>query len=205
MAQNPLINILTRSHNRPELKKCLASIRGQNYKNIHLIVSIDSDEDHATQSLLIASGLSYDIIAVKNTGIPYNWNLYCNELKARVKEGWFFYCDDDDWISRSHSINGIVPYLDNPDVGLICQYYRGRLAKPTGLKTKNGFVDTESIIKGKIGGSAIILHASQKDLADWDGDRAADYRFIKAVAEKIPLKFVPIPVVQAGNSGRHGS
>lgn len=155
--------------------------------------------------MLQQSGLSYEIRKVSNNGQPYNWNLYCNDLKENVKDGWFLYCDDDDWINNGHSLNALASTLTNPEVGVICQYYRGRKAKPANLVMKNGFVDPESIIKGKIGGSAIVLHASQKNIAHWQGRQAGDFYFIKDVAEKIPLKFIPIPIVQAGNSGRHGS
>lgn len=200
-----LINVLTRSHNRRELAKCIASINLQKYKKLHLIVSVDTEEDEAW-ALLKASGLSHEIIHTVNNGIPYNWNLYCNELKERVADGWFFYLDDDDWISRAESLQAIAAHLDDPNVGVICQYYRGRLAKPVRMATRpDRTVDPASIIIGKIGGSAIFLHHSQKNVADWQGHKAADYTFIKAVAEKLPLKFIPIPVVQAGNGGRHGS
>jgi glycosyltransferase involved in cell wall biosynthesis len=204
----PLINILTRSHERPEeFKKCVRSIRAQNYKKIHCIVSVHDDQTEIeSRKTLEQFKLSHEIIRVNHNGVPYNWNLFCNDLKERVKQGWFFYLDSDDWLYNSHNLNGLSPYLKDPGVGVICQYYRGRKAKPANLIIrKDGTVDPESIIKGKIGGSAIFLHASQKNLADWQPKRAADYDFIKEVAAKIPLKFVPIPIVQAGNSGRHGS
>lgn len=172
-----------------------------------MIVSTHDDYTEAQSgATLEAAELSFEMIRVNNTGLPYNWNLYCNELKERVKEGWFFYLDDDDWISRAESLQAIAPHLDDPNVGVICQYYRGRLAKPVSLANRpDRTVDPASIVKGRIGGSAIFLHHSQKNIADWQGHKAADYTFIKSVSEKLPLKFIRIPVVQAGNGGRHGS
>lgn len=203
-----MINVLVRSHKRPiEFRKCIASVAAQNYKKIHVIVSThDEETEQQSHKTLTASGLSFEMIRVKNNGEPYSWNLHCNDLKAQVKQGWFFYLDSDDWISKRISLNAIAQHLTNPNIGVICQYLRGRKAKPSTLVTRHDkTVDPESIIKGRIGGSAIFLHHTHKDLAMWDGNRAADYRFIKAISEKIPLKFVPIPVVQTGNSGRHGS
>lgn len=203
-----MINILIRSHKRPvEFRKCIASVAIQNYKKIHLIVSIHDDEtEEQSRKTLTDSGLSFEMIRVENNGEPYGWNLHCNDLKAQVKQGWFFYLDSDDWISKRISLNAIAQHLTNQNIGIICQYLRGRKAKPSTLVTRHDkTIDPESIVKGRIGGSAIFLHHTHKDLAMWDGNRASDYRFIKAISEKIPLKFVPIPVVQTGNSGRHGS
>lgn len=199
-----MINVLIRhtKGRKKELQKCLHSVAGQTYKDLNVIICTDDQEFILPAHSL--NGRLREVFYTSSDGVPYHWNFYCNELKERVTDGWFFYLDDDDWIARNHSLAGIAPHLTDPNVGIICQYYRGRLAKPNNLVIKNGHIDPDSIIKGKIGGSAIFLHHSQKNIADWDGAKAADYRFIKAVAEKIPLKFVPIPVVQAGNSGRHG-
>ena len=46
MMKNPLINILTRTSNRPiGFKNCELSIKNQTYKNIKHIVSYDNDND----------------------------------------------------------------------------------------------------------------------------------------------------------------
>lgn len=203
-----MINILVRSHNRPEeFKKCIESIRVQLFKKIHVIAAVDNQATHeyAFQTLT-KSGLSFEIARVESNGaLPYSWNLYCNTLKDRVTWGWFFYLDDDDWLISRQCLQSIAGYLNDPSHGVICQFRRGKRPKPQNLIVEKGFVKPDSIIKGKIGGSAIILHHTHKNLADWDGNRAADYRFIKAVSEKLPLKFYPIVLVQTGNSGRHGS
>jgi hypothetical protein len=220
--EGPLINILIRTTKgrESELHKCLLTIVNQTYNNVKLIVCSDS-----TDVVMGSMREGYcELFYVKSTGVPFHWNFYCNNLKERVTDGWFFYLDDDDWLHSPTVLEDIAPHLTNPNEGVICQFNRGVHAKPVygwgeqvrsrdTLEGYPGFnpttwgawyVKPTAIIRGKIGGSCIFLHHSQKDIAHWDGQRAADYRFIKAVSEKIPLKFVPKVVVQAGNKGRRG-
>lgn len=205
----PLINILIRTSNRPEeFKQCIDSIRAQTYKNIRLIVCTDKPEE----SMPYINANLYDfgatIFTVESTGIPFHWNFYCNNLKERVAEGWFFYLDDDDTIRDNDGLEKIAFFLGASEelqpMAIICQFQRGNKLKPFPRYTAHGTLWLSEIVRGKIGGSCIFLHHSQKNVANWDGQRAADYRFIKAVAEKIPLEFVPVVVVKAGNNGRHG-
>jgi hypothetical protein len=98
--------------------------------------------------------------------------------------------------------------MGKPGTGYICQFLRGNKKKPP-LPSPTPWLKwaefpPSAVVRGKIGGSCIFLHHSQKNVANWDGKKAADYRFIKAVAEKIPLEFVPVVVVKAGNNGRLG-
>lgn len=230
--REPLINILIRTTKgrEKEFEKCIDSIRTQTYKNINIIVCTD---DHTfivngtISKVLDKVDCEHTIFNVEPTGVPFHWNFYCNNLKDRVEEGWFFYLDDDDYLANPYCLDNIAERLNDPRLGVICQFNRGVKAKPefsigdfyrsdnsgnilfNGQAIETNTVGTfcvkpESIIRGKIGGSCIFLHHSHKDIAMWDGNRAADYRFIKAVSEKIPLKWVPIVVVQAGNKGRRG-
>lgn len=196
-----MINILirTQASRQFELKRCLNSISSQTYKDLHLIVSVEEQDDKILD-IIGRTGLSFEILQVTNTGIPYNWNIYCNYLKQEVQKGWFFYLDDDDWLIDKFCLSQIAPHLSE-DHATICQYKRGRISKP---RLKPGLIKPEEIIQGRIGGSSIILHHSHKNLANWDDQKAADYRFIRDVAEKLPMVFVPILVVKTGNNGLHG-
>ena len=131
--------------------------------------------------------------------LDHYWNLYCNELKSQVNEGWFFYLDDDDYLYDNNSLERIAQHLTNPNEGVICQFIRNGKPKPN-----NQLIEQKRIEKGRIGSPSLFLHSSQKDIANWDGHRAADYRFIRDVAAKLPMKFVPVVVVQTGNNGLHG-
>lgn len=212
---DPLINILIRTTKGRggELMDCLQSIAVQTYKNIHLIICMDdeqnfrecSDVNGPFQQLMKLLGIkTYEFFFVRPSGVKYHWNLYCNNLKERVTSGWFFYLDDDDTIRDPDSLEKMSHWLNRcmQGDGIICQFQRGNKLKPH--YTAHGTFHPSEIVRGKIGGSCIFLHHSQKNVANWDGNRAADFRFIKAVSEKIPLEFVPVVVVKAGNNGRHG-
>jgi glycosyltransferase involved in cell wall biosynthesis len=219
--EGPLINILIRTTKgrETELSKCLLSVMKQTYQNKYIIVC--TDDPNTKEFWKDKYG---EIFHIKPTGVPFHWNFYCNNLKERVTDGWFFYLDDDDWLHSPTVLEDIAPHLSDPNEGVICQFNRGVHPKPVyewgeqirandrleGYPEFNPqtwgawYIKPAAIVRGKIGGSCIFLHHSQKDIANWDGERAADYRFIKAVSEKIPLKFVQKVVVQAGNKGRRG-
>jgi len=198
---SPLINILIRTAKRPaEFRKCIQSVQEQSYKNVRLIVCTDDlDSLPYVQEELYYSRLKYELFTVASSGVPFHWNFYCNNLKSKVTAGWFFYLDDDDTIADSSRLEEAVTLgLVDTNAGYIFQFLRGSTRKPA-----LDFNPSE-IRRGKIGGSCIFLNHAHKEIAHWDGRKAADYRFIKAVAQKLPLKFVPIVVVKAGNNGRHG-
>ena len=191
-----MINILVRTSNRPELfKRMLASVQAQTFKDWRLIVGYDNPLALA----YIPNDPKIDSLCmVPQREHLFFWNMYCNDLKQQVTDGWFFYLDDDDFLVNKFSLEVIARHL-TVDAGVICQFVRNKKLKPHQI-----YINSKQIIRGKIGGSCIFLHASHKNLADWDGGRAADYRFIKEIESKLPLKFVAVPVVAAGNNGLHG-
>ncbi len=186
----PLINILIRTSNRKVLfHRCVTSIRNQTYKNIRVIVSHDCECNyipHWCESIRVQKGI-----------VGYYWNLYLNELKEKVNEGWFIIIDDDDYINNVSSIAEIVPHLTDPSKGIICQFLRWSQVKPGINEMRN-----KSIIRGMIGMPCIILHHSQKNVACFDGEKAADFRFIQDVSRKIPLEFIPKVIVRTDRIGK---
>lgn len=189
----PVINILIRTGNRPDsFRKMWASIQEQTYKNIRPIICFDN---YLALDYLPHHTTLFKPKTKANPGRFY-WNLYCNELKSTVEEGWFFYLDDDDYLHDYNAVARMVAHLPAPGEALICQFKRGETKKPVRW--------TGRPVRGKIGGSCIVLHHSQKDVGQWDDMQASDYRFIKQVLDKIPHRFAPTVLVQAGNNGLHG-
>lgn len=186
----PLINILIRTSQRPILfQRCLQSIMQQTYKNIRVIVSYDFDCDYIPDWC--------DKIRVQKGDSGYYWNLYLNELKERVNEGWFIIIDDDDFIYSKSAIADIVKHLTNPEVGIICQFLRGQMRKPGLVQMRN-----KTIKRGLIGMPCIILHHSKKNIAMFDGLPAADYRFISDVSKVLPLEWVEKVIVKTDRIGK---
>lgn len=109
---------------------------------------------------------------------PYFYNLFCNTLKSQVKDGYFFFLDDDDYIQLH--IDEIEPFLD-PEKANIVQMWRG----DTGPKPFEHHMDEKMIVEGKIGMPCIILHAKHKDIANFDDSESADYKFIRECVDKL--------------------
>lgn len=120
----------------------------------------------------------------------YSYNLYCNEMKSQVTDGYFFFLDSDDAVIPG-AVDKITPHL-REDRALIVQMLRNGLPKPR---------RQPPIRRGAIGMPCMVLHHTMKDVADLDDTGYADYTWIKAVTDKVPYLFVPIPLVNAGKRG----
>lgn len=205
-----LINILIRTTGKREesFNRCLQSVVNQTHKNVRIIVSYDCDTvpSYIPQCLTAEiSGVHYDsqdlidntfqividqnlieIIKVRKQPSLYGYNLYCNDLKSQVTDGYLLYLDDDDTFVDNRSLERIVPHLREDKV-IICQMIRGYRVKPR-------YGEIES---GKIGMPCFLLHAKHKDVAMFDDSSNADYKFIAEICSKLPHKFVPIVVVRS--------
>lgn len=187
------INILCRTSYRPKaFKRMLDSILSQTYNDIRIIVSYD--DKRALK--YIPSGIEA-IRLTKDHKKPYFFDNYCNDLKHMVNEGYFFFLDDSDYLSSSNVISDLVGQLKGTG-GVICQFKRKDRLKPS-----NELIHRKEIIMGKIGMPCLVLHHSHKDVAYLDGSvNAADYHWIKAVSEKIELKFIQLALVTAERRDR---
>lgn len=187
----PLINILIRSGKRRELLlRCLKSIQVQTYKNIRIIISTDAGMSN------IPAGFEV-IEVVPQQQHLFFYNLYCNELKEKVKEGWFFFLDDDDYLVGNKAIETMANYLTDPDEAVICQFLRGGIKKPTNEEIKK-----RQILSGRIGMPCIFVNAKQKDTQHFGYASNADYVYIKEISNKIKTKFIPNVVVCADIKSR---
>ena len=137
----------------------------------------------------IAEQTYNDIVVIPHEnegGLPdYEYNLLCNDLKDRVEDGWFFFLDDDDTLFNRDAIAGLVPFLNDPETAVICQFMRGTWAKPP-----YDFIREGVIADGHIGLPCLVLHSSKKNIADIKNAENGDYLWIKEVSEKMPVKFV---------------
>lgn len=180
---NPLINILVRTSARPLLfKRLIKSIKNQTYKNTKVIVSYD---DEGAKKYIPAEFES--VFVSYRHHEPAFYNRYCNDLKELVKEGYFVFIDDDDYITNRFALEKIVTSL-LPDKANIVQMSRKGRRKPFNCE----------IVSGKIGMPCIILRSEYKHMADFDGSMNADYKFIKEVADIMGCNYIPRVLVEAG-------
>lgn len=170
-----MINILTRI-SRPDLYERL--LKSIDYEHINLITYDDSKERVPRK--------------------PFEWNLFCNILKAQVSEGYFVFADDDDYF-RPGALRELSDYLTDDVEGIICQFLRHGQPKPS-----NGLIAAGIIKENHIGGGCLVLHSRHKNVAHWDNMRKADYRWIRDVADKVQLKYIPLILQLTDNNGRKG-
>lgn len=169
MRNEPLINILIRSHRPEKLRVALSSVNQQSHRN-------------------------YRVHLFQTEGrIPgYSYNLFCNQLKDGLKNGWFFFLDDDDTLLDPSALSRIAPHLTDPDQAVICQFLRAGRPKPS-----DRLMDKKVVCRGMIGMPCIFLHSKHKNLAYFDDTEAADYNFIRDISKVLPLKFVKEVVVNS--------
>jgi len=211
--QESLINILTRTSNRPNgFKICQESISKQTYKNINHMVSYDNDDDlkylNNYPNIKKVKIDREEVIKNDKSVNPNNpnfWfsphNLYCNSLLDEVKDGYIMFLDDDDMLLHENVIEVIVNNIVDEDTLLIwkMQYPDGRL-----LPDNNSF-KTKSIRLGGIGLPCFLFHRKWKDLYRWDAYKCGDYRFLEKLYKKIPNnKWINSPFIKLNNSGGLG-
>lgn len=172
----PLINILIRTSNRPNaFSRCLKSIVTQSYPNIRIIVGYDNDR----ALNYIPKGLeAVPVSADRN--LPFFYDLYCNDLKAMVTDGYFLFLDDDDILKKD-----ILKDIPLTGDGLLVQLQRGTHILPNDI----------NIRPAKVGMPCLILHHSLKNISMTTGTGVGDYFWIKGVLDKVKLPFVPMVVV----------
>jgi hypothetical protein len=123
---------------------------------------------------------------------PYFYDLYCNTLKILVTGGWFFFLDDDDTLASNTILEVLAGHLTQPGA-IICQMLRNGVPKPA-----NNYIRKGVIREGKIGLPCLVLHTKYKDIGALDGEKAGDYRYIKAITDQVATKFICVPLVNAG-------
>lgn len=210
--QKPLINIITRTSNRPNgFKINVENIKNQTYDNINHIIITD---DNNSEKYIKENGVDKYIIVDRekiikndksvnpNTGRYSPHNLYFNEVLGYLKEGWVLYLDDDDRFTGNDVVENIVNEINKVDEDTLIYwrmvYSNGRYLPLDMSKGKNPLL-------GGIGGSCFTFNVKYKDLAIWDGWKCSDYRVISKLHNNIPKKhwvpknFIFVPSAGLGN------
>lgn len=202
----PLINILTRTSNRPNAFELNHNVvNSQTYKNVRQIVSVD---DEATEAYVKEYDVDYIVIDREKiieedtsidprTGKYAPHNLYFNPLMKEVKEGWVMLLDDDDRFSNGKCLEKIVNAIPDEDTMIIWQmrFPNGMALPPTNM------IDNPPIV-GRIGSPCVLFHSKYIEDVEWDGWKCGDFRFIKKMYDKIPNKVtIPEMLVTVGQIG----
>jgi len=182
-----LINILTRTSNRPNyFKECFNSIKTQTYKNINHIISVDNDETEEYVKQYTTNYIRVNIPIDSNPPVvngrryaPYN--LYLNELRKQVKEGWIMYLDDDDSFINNTSLEKIVSNIKNEDQLMIW-----RVLFPNRVIPDQIYFDRKEIKLNYFSGIGFMYHSKYDIHSQWDMYSGGDYYFVNKLEKIIP-------------------
>lgn len=196
---NYLINILVRTHSRPELfSSCINSIYQQNL-DCKIISSFDNTED--LNYLVNYPEIEAIYLSISNTH-KYKFNLYCNHLMEHVQDGWIFFLDDDDMFLHPNSLKIILQNIETEFDLIIWKFLR-----PDGeIYPKN----IDNIKLGEICSCNFCFHSRFKNLASWQSRKCGDYYFFSELISRFNfnIKLIPISLTsnievnKIGNFGR---
>lgn len=119
---------------------------------------------------------------------PYNSYLKMSE--KRLKDGWVFYLDDDDYFYDSNFLLNLVEEInkfDNDTIHIFRNKRYDDVLRPSDSsweKMKSG----HPFMLHQIGGSCICFHTDYVDYTVWDEWSGADYRTIKSLEQVIQKK-----------------
>ena len=193
---NVLVNIITRTHNRPKyFKVCKESIEFQTYKNINHVVGSDVDCDYCDYIKLELQEVQPkpDYLA----SYPAPWNLHLNTLNTYVKDGWIMYLDDDDKFVNSDALETIVNNIENEDQIILWRVDINGMIVPN----TQGFGKIEP---GNISGIGFMFHSKHLPV-DWGSWNFGDYRVItQLVNKKLQQKWINFVLTQTQGSPNFG-
>lgn len=194
--KNVLVNILTRTHNRPKhFKVCRESIQSQTYKNVNHIVGSDIDCDYCDYIKLELQQVQPkpDHLA----SYPAPWNLHLNTLNTYVKDGWIMYLDDDDKFVNSDALETIVNNIENEDQIILWRVDINGMIVPN----TQGFGRIEP---GNISGIGFMFHSKHLPV-DWGSWNFGDYRVItQLAAKKLQQKWINLVLTQTQGNPNFG-
>ena len=173
-----MINILVRTSNRPkEFKKCIDSILEQTYRQFKIICCYDDIKSKEYISEINDKRLISYYIDLKENCFHYKYNLYCNFLLSKVKNGWIMFLDDDDMLSSKNSLQTIINNLSNINNLIFWKVnIKNKIVYPKNLNNIN---------MGEIANSGFCFHSSFKNYSNWECRRGSDYLFIKKLKSNI--------------------
>jgi glycosyltransferase involved in cell wall biosynthesis len=191
-----LVNIITRTHNRPKyFKVCRDSILNQTHKNVNHIVGSDTQCDYyENYTKLQLQEVKYP--PAEYGSYPAPWNLHLNELNKEAKEGWIMYLDDDDKFVSDDSLKMIVNNIENEDQMLLWRVDINGWVVPTNETFGQ-------IIAGQISGIGFMFHTKHLPV-DWGSWNFGDYRVMTQLAKKLKQKWINAVLTQTQGKPNFG-
>lgn len=173
------INILIRTHNRPELfKRCLDSCLSQHGAYIKIIVAYDTPCNYIPN-------WCYKIKVISGPE-PYFYDCYLNQLKDRVTSGYFMFLDDDDYL-----LPGVLSQVQ----------FTGPVIIHKLNHIGNIIPKRQAIELGQIGMPCFMIHHSLKNTVNFTGQDHGDYWFAKELEKHAVFQYSDLVLVECDRKG----
>jgi glycosyltransferase involved in cell wall biosynthesis len=194
MKNSPVINILVRTSNRPNFfNNCYESIREQDYKNIHLIVSYDDEEtkkyleNYPIDVMIgfertVCNDMQKQQFVPGYLSKPFPANEYFNEMMKYTKPGYIIYLDDDNKFTYSNALSRIISKIANEN-----QMLFWRVKFPGYLIPNNSHFGSHPVCC-QIDTGGFSFHTKYIKYAQWDNYNLGDYRTAMSLYLRIPEK-----------------
>ena len=212
----PLITILVRTSNRPNLfKVCMDSIFSQKYSNFRVVICYDTDNSLNYLSKLLKNPKCtvFKVNKLNDTEqSDYFYNLYCNDLLNTVTDGYIIYLDDDDKLTTSYALYAVQQAIEYSPINSV---YVWKFARPDRIIFPSNF---EHVSVGEISSSNFCVHHTFPKHRNimWSSNKNADHDFFTRMLY-FPISPTPNIVVvpyilgktqkddRIGHNGRHTS
>lgn len=194
MKNSNVINILVRTSNRPNFfANCYKSIREQDYKNIHLIVSYDDEKtkeylDDYTVDVKVgfkktdSSDMQKQQFVPGYLSKPFPANEYFNEMMKHTKPGYIICLDDDNKLTYNNALSRIISKITNEN-----QMLFWRVKFPGYLIPNNSHFGNPPVCC-QIDTGGFAFHTKYIKYAQWDNYNLGDFRTAMSLYLRISEK-----------------
>ena len=196
---NELVNIITRTSNRPKFFFCnWESVHTQTHQKIRHLVSYDDEETHKYVKMYNNID-SYFIKRPPYEAGKFPYNLYCNELMNKVTEGWIMFLDDDDMFCYENSLEAILSYITSEDDLIMWQVQFPNRIVPSKIGSKPQLGNTSAI--------GFMFHSKHMEPNMWNDRQGSDYRVIDMLYKKLNPVWIEqvLTMVNYKTQRTHGS
>tara|TARA_Y100000389_G_scaffold48539_1_gene43815 strand:+ start:839 stop:5740 length:4902 start_codon:yes stop_codon:yes gene_type:complete len=122
--KNRKFNILIRNTYRPNMfKECIESVQEQTHiipilgNNVRIICCYDDKRSskYLKKYKTMFKNINLLEIVPNKSNTLQEYNLYCNNLMDKVKDGWILFLNDDNKFLNKHTLSNISKNIDNED------------------------------------------------------------------------------------------
>ena len=122
--KNRKFNILIRNTYRPNMfKECIESVQEQTHiipilgNNVRIICCYDDKRSSKYLNKYKNMFKNIDLLEIvpNKSNTLQEYNLYCNNLMDKVKDGWILFLNDDNKFLNKHTLSNISKNIDNED------------------------------------------------------------------------------------------